>query len=70
MFARPIMIMGFVFILGAVFISLDNSLSNELIGLSAISGITFIIVDMELKKLKTRLEKPETPSAPPVTEEA
>ncbi|MFC1545490.1 hypothetical protein ACFL44_02240 [Gemmatimonadota bacterium] len=66
---RPIMVMGYLFILIAVYFMIDNFYGGWLIGICSMTGISFIIVDMEFKKLKSRPDKQETPSAPPATEE-
>ena len=62
------MILGFVYLLLAGYFAIYYP--PIYLGAAGSLGIILIIVDMEFKKLKTRLDKLETPSAPPGTEEA
>ena len=66
---NPIMIMGFLFCLVAVYLVIDDFTGGWLIGVCCMTGSSLLFVDVEVKKLKTRLDKLETPSAPPETQE-
>ena len=63
---RPLMILAFVYLLLAGYFAIYYP--PTYMGAAGSLGIILIIVDMEFKKLKTRLDKLET-SAPPETEE-
>jgi hypothetical protein len=67
--SRPVLILGLLFLLTAVylFFGAGDGVASWQVGL--ILGISLIAVDLEFNKLKVRLEKLETPLAPPVTEE-
>lgn len=64
---RPLMILGFVYLLLAGYFAFYYP--PIYMGAAGTIGTILIIVDIELNKLKMRLEKLETASTPPATEE-
>ena len=67
MLTRPLMILGFAFLLTAVYFAIYYP--PVYLGAAGALGIILIIVDMEFNKLKIRLDRLVTPSAAPETEE-
>ena len=66
---RPLLILGTVFLLVAVYLLIAGSGGLDAWQLGLILGILLIIIDLDINKLRTKLAKLETASAPPATEE-